>query len=342
MIETTHARLQPTSMRRRLLTNAVLIVLASTAFCCMGWGLWWWIVGSNRVTTTDALVGGRTAQITPLISAPVRAVLKRDTDAVRAGEVLVVLDDAKARAELDQAEAELDRAIRRQQGYDAKNAVLEAQIAARVSERARLEARIAQTGQADAMVKANLASVRTALAQAHANQNAARAALVANRALTSAMALKDTREIALARAKRDAALRSASRALLRTPISGVVARQKVQIGQLVAVGSTLLIVVPVEQLYVDAVFEEAQLHRIKPGQKAELTSQTYGGSVTYHGPVVGLSGSSNTLAMAHDAVGKGPGEMQRRPVRIRLEPTELRANPLAIGTAMTATVMVEP
>lgn len=368
MTETAPADPQPASTRRRMLAVAgVAIVL-----CAIACALWWLLIGSGQLTTDDAHVGGDTAQITPLISAPVRAVLKSDTDAVKAGDVLVVLDDPGARNQLDRAEAALDRAIRRVRGYDASNRLFEAQIAARIADVTWAETQVRQArsaplkGQSDpahratridrgaeagedvtaarnaeAKAKANLASTRAALAQAHANQTAAQASLAANRALTSGTAAADNPDVAAARAKRDQARVDASRALLRAPFAGVIARRQVQVGQRVAAGATLMTVVPVEHLYVDANFKEAQLRTIKPGQTAKLTSDTYGGSVTFYGRVIGRgagTGSAFALIPAQNATGNRIKVVQRIPVRIRLDPAELRANPLAIGTSMTVTV----
>jgi len=313
MIETARPAPRPASPRRRVLTLAAVAVLSGA----IGLGLWWRFVASGRVTTSDAYVGGNTAQIVPLISAPVRAVLARDTDAVDAGAVLVVLDDAGARGALDQAEAELDRAIRRARGYDAARLTLEAQIAARAADVARAGAEIAQSRPASAAATANLASTRAALAQAHANLTAAEAALAANRALASGAAPSDTLEVASARARRDFARRVAERALLRAPFDGVIARRRVDVGQQVTAGTGLMTVVPVEHLYVDAHFKAAQLGAIRAGQRAKLISDTYGTGVTYHGTVV-----------------------RRAPVRIRLDPAELRAHPLMMGTAMTASISI--
>jgi len=368
MTEIAPAARQSVSIPRRLLLPIALAVLLSA----IGYALRWHLIGSSRVTTDDAYVGGDTAQITPMISAMVRAVLKSDTDAVQVGDVLIVLDDADARKTLDQTELELDRAIRRARGYNATNRSLEAQIAARVADMMRAERRVSQAlwalkkaqseldhhaalmdrsavageavtaaRHAKLTAEANLLSTRAALAQAHANQTAAQASLAANETLTSGAALADDHEVALARAKRDQAQLDASRALLRAPFGGVIARRQVQVGQRVNSGTTLMTVVPVGNLYVNANFKEAQLRTIKQGQTAELTSGTYGSSVTYHGKVMGLSANTESrfaLVSAQNGAGYWTKVVQRILVRISLDPAELRANPLAIGTPISVTV----
>jgi membrane fusion protein, multidrug efflux system len=74
-----------------------------------------------------------------------------------------------------------------------------------------------------------------------------------------------------------------------------------------------------------------------------LTSDLYGGSVTYHGKVVGLSGgtgSSFALIPAQNATGNWIKVVQRLPVRIALDPKELQAHPLRVGLSMDAEIDV--
>ena len=141
------------------------------------------------------------------------------------------------------------------------------------------------------------------------------------------------------------AFRDASLALRRTritaPVSGVVARRSVQVGQQVAAGTPLAGVVPLEAVWVDANFKEVQLRDMRVGQPVTLRADIYGGKVTYHGKVVGLSAGSGTafaLLPSQNASGNWIKIVQRLPVRVALDPEELRAHPLRIGLSVTATV----
>jgi membrane fusion protein (multidrug efflux system) len=80
---------------------------------------------------------------------------------------------------------------------------------------------------------------------------------------------------------------------------------------------------------------------MKPGQKATLVSDFYGSKVTYHGTVEGVSagsGSAFALLPAQNASGNWIKVIQRVPVRIRLDPEELRTHPLRVGLSMTVKV----
>ena len=91
----------------------------------------------------------------------------------------------------------------------------------------------------------------------------------------------------------------------------------------------------------DANFKEVQLKKVHVGSTATLTSDLYGGGVKYHGKVVGIgggSGSAFSLIPAQNATGNWIKVVQRVPVRIALDPKELRDHPLRVGLSMKAVV----
>src|SRR5262249_44766078 len=106
-------------------------------------------------------------------------------------------------------------------------------------------------------------------------------------------------------------------------------------------GVTLLSVVPVSQVHVDANFKEGQLDRVRIGQPVVVKSDLYGAAVTYHGVVTGLAGGTGSAFAtipAQNATGNWIKVVQRVPVRVRLDPSELNTRPLQVGLSMTATI----
>jgi membrane fusion protein (multidrug efflux system) len=100
-------------------------------------------------------------------------------------------------------------------------------------------------------------------------------------------------------------------------------------------------VVPLERVWVDANMRETQLKSLRIGQPATVTADMYGGDLVYHGKVIGLgAGSGNAFALLppQNASGNWIKIVQRVPVRIALDPRELRANPLRVGLSVNATV----
>jgi membrane fusion protein (multidrug efflux system) len=124
---------------------------------------------------------------------------------------------------------------------------------------------------------------------------------------------------------------------LPAPVSGFVAKRSVQLGQRVAPGTTLMAIVPLDQVWVDANFKEPQLATMRVGQSVTLKADLYGSKIEYHGAVSGFgagTGSAFSLLPAQNATGNWIKIVQRVPVRIALDPQELAAHPLQIGLSM--------
>src|SRR5689334_16560188 len=127
--------------RKKALRKKLFVaLLAGVTICGAGYYAYDYFVGSRYVTTDNAYVGAETAHVTPLVGGPVKDVRVSDTDTVKAGDVLVMLDDTDARLALDQAEAALAQAERRVRGYFATDEGLSAQILARSADQVRAAA----------------------------------------------------------------------------------------------------------------------------------------------------------------------------------------------------------
>ena len=127
----------------------------------------------------------------------------------------------------------------------------------------------------------------------------------------------------------------------RRPVDGVIAQRTVQVGQQVAAGTPLMAVVPLNNVWVDANFKEGQLEDMRVGQSVTVTADIYGGSVTYHGHIEGLgagSGSAFALLPPQNASGNWIKIVQRVPVRIALDPQELKDHPLRVGLSVADNV----
>lgn len=307
-------------VRRRLgfgILGAVLLA------CALGYGVYWWLVASRYVSTDDAYVDATPAQITPQVSASVIEVPVRNTQYVRAGETLVVLDNADARIAVERAAAQLATAERTVRGDFAGDRQLEAQIAARQAEivaahsnldKARIDlARREKLAQSGAISAEDLTAARNAfrtaaaaLIAAQAQLRSAREARAVHDALIAGTSVDTNPQVLAARAQLDQARLDLERTVILAPISGIITNRAVQVGQRVQVGASLMSVVPIYQAYVDANFKETQLERVRIGQPVVLKSDLYGDSVVYQGRVAGLAGGTGaafSLIPAQNATG---------------------------------------
>jgi membrane fusion protein, multidrug efflux system len=326
--------------RKRMMTVLVIIILLAA----IGYGAYYFLVARFHETTDDAYVNGNVVQITPQVTGTVVAVNADDTQTVKVGDPVVVLDPADARVALQQAEANLAQVVRQVRGLYVDDNQYQAQVAVRQSDLSRAQddlrrrMTVAQTG---AVSAEEIAHARDAVRGAQAALDAAEQQLAANRALTSNTTITDHPNVMAAAAKvRDAYLNNA-RNTLPAPVTGYVAKRSVQVGQRVSPGTPLMAVVPLNGVWVDANFKEGQLRHMRIGQPVELTADIYGSSVVYRGKVVGFSagtGAAFSLLPAQNATGNWIKVVQRLPVRIELEPQALEQHPLRIGLSMQVDV----
>ncbi|WP_454903520.1 HlyD family secretion protein [Variovorax gossypii] len=340
--------------RRRALTALAAVVIVAGG----GWGLYEWLVASHYEDTDNAYVSGNVIQITPQIGGTVMAINADDTDFVKAGQPLVQLDPADAKVALEQAEAALAQAVRQVRTLYANNGSLAAQVTLRQSDIVKAQSDIAKA-QDDLQrrralsgngavskeelnhAETQLDTAKSQLAAAQAGVVAAKEALVSNQSLTEGTSVAQHPSVLAAAAKVREAYLATQRVAMPAPVDGYVAKRTVQLGQRVAAGTPMMSIVPLNQLWVDANFKEVQLRNIRIDQPVKLTADVYGKKVEYTGKVAGLgvgTGSAFALLPAQNATGNWIKVVQRVPVRIALDPEQLKANPLRIGLSMDAEI----
>ncbi len=364
---TSSGDLPPPNKRKKLLKIVAILFIVAVLIYAL-----WMYFASRSVSTDNAYVGADTAQITSMVSGQVTEVLVKDTQQVKQGDVLVRIDPRDAKIALAQAQAELAKAKRQYNQTSANSQSLNSQVSVRADEIASAQAQVKKAeadlskAQADyerrrklsetgAISKEEMSSAQTVLdtarasltlaqaglSQAEANRKAAQSTLAANEALIRGATERSTPDVLIAQARVEQAMLDLERTEVRAPLDGVVSRRNVQVGQRVAPGNSLMVVVPVAQLYVDANFKESQLAKVRTGQAVELISDFYGDEVVYHGKVLGFSGGTGAafaLIPAQNATGNWIKVVQRLPVRIALDPKELAQHPLRVGLSMNATV----
>lgn len=353
----TENTLSPTDLeekrKRRLIIFASLCAIAAIAY-----GAYWWFFTRFQVDTDNAYVQGNVVQITPQIGGTVVAIDADDTDHVKAGQMLVRLDPVDARIALDRAEAFLAQTVREVRASYVNDKALAATVDARAAALARSHADLARLN-ADLMrrndlvdggavaveelqhLQAAITNARSAVSTANAELSEAREQLARNEALTEGTTVETNPRVLAAAGNFREAWLSYQRAGIVAPVAGTVAKRSVQIGQRVASGMSIMSIVPLDQLWVDANFKESQLAGLRVGQPAVLTADVYGQHIEYHGQVAGLSagtGAAFSLLPAQNATGNWIKVVQRVPVRIALDAQEIAAHPLRVGLSMEVSV----
>lgn len=332
---------KPSQKKRKtlLLLLSALCILAALAY-----GIYWFLVLSHTQDTDDAYVAGNQIQISPQVSGSVTKVWFDNTDLVQKGDILVSLDKTDAQQALDKAETALANSVRQTRQLIINSKQYQANIALK---RTALEQANADLARRVPLGKSQLIG-REELQHARDTADSARAALdvaIQQYNANQAMVLDTPLIQQPAIQQSAAALRDAWLALQRTdirsPITGYVSRRSVQVGSQITPSSPLMVVVPRDELWIDANFKETQLAKVRIGQPATITTDLYGNSVEYHGKVAGLdmgTGSAFSLLPAQNATGNWIKVVQRLPVRITLDAQQLEKYPLRIGLSTLVTI----
>ncbi len=325
--------------KRLLLQLGAAFIVAGLAY-----SVYWWLVGQYHESTDDAYVAGNVVNISPQIAATVTSIDADETDLVQQGQSLIRLDDTDTAITLEAAKANLADTVRQVRQLFERLPQLRANVALREVDVARAredltrrEALIAQ----HAVSNEELQHARTAYDTAQAAVTAARHELAAAAALVRGTDVEHHPLVLAAEAKLREAYVDWQRHAVLSPVSGYVAQRSVQLGSRVTPGMMLMTVVPLDQLWVEANFKEDQFRDIRLGQPVTMTADLYGGSVEFHGKVLGVgagTGAAFALLPPQNASGNWIKIVQRVPVRISLDPRELADKPLRVGLSMKVAI----
>ena len=331
---------QNTSNRKR----GFLILGVVVLLCAIAYGLYWFLDARFYESTDDAYVAGNVVTVSARENATVMALHADNTQTVARGQLLIEMDPATAKVNMQAAEAALARAIRMVRGEFAGADTFSAQLSqaqvqltqAKSDYQRRVDAGTAVSGE-------ELSHARDAMRAAEAAVAAAQGGRTRSLAQVSGTTIANNPDVLAAEAQLRTAAISFGHMHVVAPVDGVIAQRTVQVGQQVAAGQPLMAVVPLNNVWIDANFKEVQLQDMRVGQPVTVTADIYGGSVKYHGHIEGLgagSGSAFALLPPQNASGNWIKVVQRVPVRIALDPQELRDHPLRVGLSVAASVDV--
>ena len=189
--------------------------------------------------------------------------------------------------------------------------------------------------------EATLAAAKSAVSSAQASLQKAQAQRAGAAGQTENTSIAEHPKVQAAAAQFRQAYLTLERTRILAPATGDIAQRAVQVGARVIPGTPLMVVIPPEQMWVDANFKETQLDNVRLGQSVKLTADVYGSDVVYHGKVAGFAagtGSAFALLPAQNPSGNWIKIVQRVPVRIELDPAELQQHPLRIGLSVRVEV----
>jgi membrane fusion protein (multidrug efflux system) len=250
------------------------------------------------------------------------------------------VEKSKANAALAQADLErytplLQKGEISKQQFDAAKANADATASALKADQEKL----AQAQRGIEIAKAQLDAAKARVQQAQAGIISAKAD-TKQVLMRQADAQGKIAKVEQARAAVDAAQLNLEYATVVAPVNGVATHKQVEVGQIVQQGQGLMVVVPLRDVWVTANFKETQLRNMKPGQKAEVTVDTYGKTFSGHvDSIAGATGAVLSLLPPENATGNYVKVVQRVPVKIVLDPIPQEKAVLRPGMNVVATVL---
>jgi membrane fusion protein, multidrug efflux system len=251
--------------------------------------------------TDNAYVGGDVTQIAAREQGYLTNLPIADNQFVHAGDLIATIEDDDYRAERDQAQAALQAARARLASIDAQKIELAAEIARSHSGEA---GSVAATGSTEPelarqeIIVHTDAGVRRALEVAEADQKRDVAAVAASRAQ---VLVRERQEVTLEAQRREAAATVAARQAdldlatlnlgwtrIVAPVDGTLGARLVRVGDLMAAGTRVVSITPLDSVWVDANFTERQIPNVRVGQRARLRLDTFPRDLLA-GRVVGIS-----------------------------------------------------
>lgn len=344
----------PSAKPKGLRKKSVLLVAALGLAALAGtYGRDYWTTGRFMITTNDAYVTADITLISSRVQGYVADVAVAENDVVKAGDILVRLDDgdfaialqvsqsrvASASETLNRIDAQILAAQAGVASAQAQQDMALAEVRAATTNADRVGSlatqRIASQAQLDTATEGlDTATAGVAIADAAvANAQAQIGVLRAQRA--EAVGSQKEMELAAAQAQRNLDL-----TVLRAPAAGTVANLALKTGDLVSPGTRLAALVPLDTLYVEANFKETQLAGIAIGAPAMITIDALPG-VRFEGTVVSIApatGSVFSLLPADNATGNFTKVVQRVPVRIAIPQAALAMGGMRAGLSATIEV----
>lgn len=313
-----------------LVTVIALLIAGAYAF-------YWFHFSRQFVVTNDAYVAGNLIPLKAQTSGTVVDVRVDNTQFVKQGDVLVRLDGLQAQVSLEQAQANLAQSVREVETLFSKSAMLRQKLISKeaILHHSQRDLARYQSVATDGVVSAQqIENTQFQVREQEAEVAQLRAELGGAEALIQNTSPANNPKVLQAIAQFKQAYLDNARQEIVAPVSGYVAKRSVQIGDQVRPETSLMIIVPLNYLWVEANFLENELVNVQPSQPVEITVDLYGSKVVYHGEVLGLAagtGSVFGLLPPDNATGNYIHIVERVPVRIGLNALELQANPLRPG-----------
>lgn len=302
------------------------------------WGLYW----RKIAYTTDAYVEGNKVVVTPLVNGFVTEIHTDDTYIVEKGQLLISLDETDAQIALSEAIDELGNQVRDVCQIYHQTAAYRSEIISRSAEllvRSQDYQHRIDVIEAGGVSLENLQHAIAALDSSNALLQMTKSLYEKELAKIQGVSIRQNPQVQKAAEKVVNAWVQLKRCKIHSPVKGLVAQRKVQVGMWMDAGAPMLSVIPLDQIWVNTNYKETQMKKMRIGQRVKLYADMYGRSHPYTGRIVGLPGGAGnafSILPPQNLSGNWIKIVQRLPVRVEIDPKQIEKLPLRIGMTMRA------
>lgn len=310
----------------------------------LSFGLYWFFYLRYIKYTNDAYVHGNQVYITPIHQGFVTSIHTDDSFLVRQGQLLVTLDETDAKIDLERAKEVLAQTVRQVCELFHQVFVYKAEIDLKTTELIRNTQdylhrlnvfqeqgiSLEDFEHAIAALKTQFYSLEMSGALYYKTLSAVQNTSIRQHPLV--MAAADNVRNAWVRLRR---------CRIYSPVDGLAAQRTIQVGMQVNEGQILMSVIPLDQMWINANYKETQMKYMRLGQKVDITTDLWGDKQIYHGTIVGIPGGAGnafSLLPPENLSGNWIKIVQRLPVRVALDPDEIKQFPLRLGLSCQAIV----
>ncbi len=319
---------------RRVMPFIFLAVLVGAGF------FGWHIIQYNKVheSTDDAQIDVDITPIIPRVAGYVAEVRVNDNDPVDSNEILVTLDTNDLYLKVEAAEASLMNVQAAAKSSEATASVAHANVATAEVDRQKAAddlSRAKNLFAGGAITKEKLDNYKSADEVAAAQLKSATDAASASEAQ---VAVAES-QIKQKQVDLDNAKLQLSYSTIVAPVSGIVAKKNVEVGEYIQQGQPLMAVTQ-RDIWITANFKETQMHDLQIGQPVEIDVDAYPDS-TFHGRVLSISpatGAKFSLLPPDNSTGNFVKVTQRVPVKILVDRGDYSKSPLRPGMSVDVTV----
>ncbi len=328
-------------MKKAKHQHIVLIIALCVIFLCFF--LYWLFVWRFEVYTTDSYIQGNLVTIKPLRPGFVTGIYTDDTYYVKKGQLLVSLNETDSIIALEKAKQKLAQSVRDVCQAFHNVFVFAADIKMKKAEHMKAQQNFKHRHDVIHMKGVSLEdyqnaadNLRASSASLESTQNNYQKTLafIQGTSITEHPLVQ-----AAAQEVRDAWVQL-YRCKIYAPVDGIIAQRSVQVGMWLSPSDGLMSIIPLDQIWINANYKETQLSDIRLGQPVRIVSDLYGNSVVFHGKIAGLPGAAgNAFALLppENLSGNWIKIVQRLPVRVSLDPEELKKHPLRVGLSLRVT-----